>query len=96
MKKVIQPAVETLNIKETHPMHLYAFESNGDIFKLHTLDTGWAFVDLDTSCICTDIYDTLEEAISDQLEAGETVYEFVQLDEFLRWALEKVEEDEMV
>ena len=91
MKQVILPKMETISIKDVHSMHLYAFKSTmGEVFKLQAFEGGYTFVDLDSSCIHTEICDTLEEAISNQLDEGETVYEFITFEEFVEWLNDEV------
>ena len=91
MKQVILPKMETISIKDVHSMHLYAFKSTmGEVFKLQAFEGGYTFVDLDSSCLHTEICDTLEEAISNQLDEGETVYEFLTLEEFVEWLNDEV------
>lgn len=97
MKKLIKEPVEVnvVHIDEINHYKIYAFADGGDVFKLHEIDNTYAFIDMDTTCcLANGYFKTAREALNDTLKAGYTIYEFEDSEEFFKWALAHLHEEE--
>jgi hypothetical protein len=77
---------DTVSIEQIDTNLLYFSENNcGDIYKLHRIDNGWAFISMDDSdCWSSGNHGTEKEAILAEIRYG-NVYEFNSLLEAIGW-----------
>jgi len=89
MKLVIEKTAskDTVFIENVSPnTKLYFFKVDTNIYKLHQVDNGYAFIRMnDSKCWSAGQYNTVEEAILSELKYGHKVYEFDNLREANNW-----------
>lgn len=90
MKKVVRTKeTEIVGLSNVQDSNIYAFKGcRSDIYKAHKIDNDtWAFIGLDDSkCWANGRHASLRNAIESNL--NKNVYEFDNVTEFLKWALE--------
>lgn len=92
IKKVVNKD-DIVNTDQLSKMKIYAFRrATGTVFKLHSVRWGWrcperfAFCSMDHSASCTKVYDSMREAIEDQIN---DVWQFNDQEDFFNWAVKQ-------
>lgn len=93
MKRVIlDNCTAKVCLNEVASHKLYAFKGYQNIYKAHRVaDDKYAFIDMESSNFyANDIHDSLQKLIKETIEDGDEVFEFSDLEEFIKWMNDEV------
>ena len=83
---ILEDVATTVALKNTDALRIYVahFTASG-FYKLHCINSVWAFCDVGSSnCCANGVFQTMRAAISAAIRQGATVYEFTSTYDFAK------------